>query len=709
MIVVQPNTIQITVTEDGPQIELTFPGPQGPTGSGGGGGGSGDVVGPASATDNAVVRFDGTTGKLVQNSAVTIADLTGDITGGKFNGVAISGSSTPTLAVTGTSSISGSHSGTSSGTNTGDQTSVTGNAGTATALQTARTINGVSFDGTANITVAAAAGTLTGTTLASGVTASSLTSAAGGTFGTAAFTDASAYQISDAELTAIAGLVSAADRLPYFTGSGLASLATFTAAGRALVDDADAAAQRATLGLGTLATQSGTFSGTSSGTNTGDQTITLTGDATGSGTGSFVVTIANNAVSLAKMATLATDRILGRDTAGTGNVEPLTVGGGLEFTGSGGIQRSAITGDVTISAGATTSTIANSAVTLAKFQNISTASFLGRTSAGSGAPEILSTGAATQLIDVMVGDTGSGGTKGLCPAPSAGDAAAGKFLKADGTYQIPSGGGGGSVATDTIWDAAGDLAVGTGSNTASRLAAGEFGSSLMSCGPSTLPFYSTPNNTFIIAEHFISHLASTTYFTEVLSSVSSNSGLANDKDHPGVYSLSTGTSASSTGYLRAGNSSGTMMVGGGEIIFEILIKIDAISDGTQSYTIHIGFFEAPSGIVLTGNHHIKLIHDASTTNWQTSTKNNGTMSTVTTTNPVVLGWNKVRLRVAADRSSVQWWVNGVELSTSPITSNIPDAIDPMTFGFGISKQLGITPRLLHVDYLFVAQKLTNPS
>ncbi|MBA3833735.1 MAG: hypothetical protein H0X34_17945, partial [Chthoniobacterales bacterium] len=77
--------------------------------------------------------------------------------------------------------------GNTSGTNSGDQTSVTGNAGTATALQTARTINGASFNGTANITVTAAAGTLTGTTLASGVTSSSLTSAAGGTFGTAAF------------------------------------------------------------------------------------------------------------------------------------------------------------------------------------------------------------------------------------------------------------------------------------------------------------------------------------------------------------------------------------------------------------------------------------------------------------------------------------------------------------------------------------------
>lgn len=51
-----------------------------------------------------------------------------------------------------------------------------GNADTATALATARAINGVDFDGTAAITVTAAAGTLTGNTLNSGVTASSLTS-----------------------------------------------------------------------------------------------------------------------------------------------------------------------------------------------------------------------------------------------------------------------------------------------------------------------------------------------------------------------------------------------------------------------------------------------------------------------------------------------------------------------------------------------------
>lgn len=66
----------------------------------------------------------------------------------------------------------------------------------------------------------------------------------------------------------------------------------------------------------------------------------------------------------------------------------------------------------------------------------------GITSAGLAMLRGANAAAQTALLSQMVGDAGAGGTKGLVPAPPAGAAAAGKFLKADGTFAVPSGGGG---------------------------------------------------------------------------------------------------------------------------------------------------------------------------------------------------------------------------------------------------------------------------
>jgi len=90
--------------------------------------------------------------------------------------------------------------------------------------------------------------------------------------------------------------------------------------------------------------------------------------------------------SFATLLSLGTDTLLGRDTAGTGAPESITVGGGLSFTGSGGIQ------------------IAADGVDNTKLANMANATIKCRTTAGTGDPEDC-TGAQAGAI---IGATGGG-------------------------------------------------------------------------------------------------------------------------------------------------------------------------------------------------------------------------------------------------------------------------------------------------------------
>ncbi len=126
----------------------------------------------------------------------------------------------------------------------------------------------------------------------------------------------------------------------------------------------------------------------------------------------------------------------------------------------------ALTGDVTATGpGSVSGTIANDAVTNAKSANMAAATIKGRAvGAGTGDPTDLSGTQATAILDNMVGDSGSGGTKGLAPAPAAGDAAAAKFLKANGTWAVPAGTGGSGTVTHTGALTANQLVVGNGTD-----------------------------------------------------------------------------------------------------------------------------------------------------------------------------------------------------------------------------------------------------
>lgn len=153
-----------------------------------------------------------------------------------------------------------------------------------------------------------------------------------------------------------------------------------------------------------------------SGTNTGDQTITLTGDVTGSGTGSFAATIANDAVTNAKLDNMATMTIKGNNTGGSSDPLDLTtaqVKTMLDLTGTNsGDQTITLTGEVTGSGtGSFATTIANDAVTYAKMQNVSAASkLLGRGDSGSGDVQEITLGTNLTMNGTTLDAAGGGGS-----------------------------------------------------------------------------------------------------------------------------------------------------------------------------------------------------------------------------------------------------------------------------------------------------------
>jgi hypothetical protein len=109
--------------------------------------------------------------------------------------------------------------------------------------------------------------------------------------------------------------------------------------------------------LGRASNSSGVMAAINAGTD--NQVLRRSGTSIGFGSINLASSDAvTGDLPFSNIAQIATDRLLGRDTAGTGDIESLTVGGGIEFTGTGGIQTSAFTGDATKTAGGTALTLA---------------------------------------------------------------------------------------------------------------------------------------------------------------------------------------------------------------------------------------------------------------------------------------------------------------------------------------------------------------
>jgi hypothetical protein len=439
-----------------------------------------------------------------------------------------------------------------------------------------------------------------------------------------------------------------------------------------------------------------TVIGNTSGTNTGDQTITLTGDVTGSGTGSFAATIANDAVTNAKLANMATATIKGRTTAGTGDPEDLT-----------GTQ-------------------------------------------------------ATTLLDTFTTSL-----KGLAPASGGGTS---NFLRADGTWAAPSGGGGGadgtvlSPAQITAWQndynpsswasTVGVLRINSNQfHFLSGLTATSNGHTvrIFNTGSYPIGLYnqntdSTAANRFAFDDHDVIILPQNSvelyydgtaqrwslaagwtlnsdslfvskYWNEAFSTAGDSHGATNalwpvsggtataaavggvTGARVGLVQLATGTTTAGRAAFHPSVTNTAMAYndGTGKNYMEFRAEFRSpadLSDATNEYFIHAGFIDSVTGDSADGA-FLKYTHGLNSGQWQFLTANASTRTTGNSTVAMAVNtWYCLRV-VMYPNGTAEFYIDGVSLGRN--TADLPGSARDFSVGIVLRKNAGSTARNMLVD------------
>lgn len=184
-----------------------------------------------------------------------------------------------------------------------------------------------------------------------------------------------------------------------------------------------------------------------------------------------------------------------------------------------------------------------------------------------------------------------------------------------------------------------------------------------------------------------------------------------DAAHPGVVVLNTGTSGTGLNTLRyqGSNNQGNLLFGGGAYDLTWVVKIPTLSDGTNTFVARLGF-GCTSGAAQVAGAYFEYTHSVNSGAWQILTASNSTRTTNNTLNTVDTNWHTYRITVNAAATSIAFFIDGVQVANSPITTNIPTSNDnnnkcnPLVT---IVQSAGGTNRMMEIDKMFLFGKMTS--
>lgn len=172
----------------------------------------------------------------------------------------------------------------------------------------------------------------------------------------------------------------------------------------------------------------------------------------------------------------------------------------------------------------------------------------------------------------------------------------------------------------------------------------------------------------------------------------------NEDQHLGTVECNTGTNTNGASQMRF---NGTTQIGGARYRIGFYCKLSELSDGTNTYTATIGIAQGLfSTTAITDGVYFSYTHSASSGNWETNCIASSTATTADSGIAATTDWTYFEIEINADGTSISFFINGTEVSNSPITTNIPTSTD-IYWLFRIEKSAGTSARSLFNDKFMI--------